>query len=235
MKKEPVQFSLVKPKKISESIIDQIREEIVSGRLKPGDKLPTERELAEQIGVSRPPVREAIKQLIYGGFLESSQGSGTYVKSVTGNIFTDPLKEQIKTSKRAFNELAVLRGNMEKWAVAEACKNGTPEQLEKLSVIVEQMKNPDNLTDFINLDLEFHRIIAEMTQNTIYLHLISSISNLLIPLYQADGFSTDLDMEEFTAVHINIFEAIKGHDRDSSESAMQAHVDYLVAKREAMD
>lgn len=234
LKNEPVQFNVVKPKKLSEAIIEQIREEIISGRLKPGDKLPTERKLAEQIGVSRPPVREAIKQLIYGGFLESSQGSGTYVRSITGNLFSEPLKEQIKTSPKAFKELAILRGNLEKWAVREAAQLATPEQLERLENAVNQMKSPKDMNDCINWDLEFHRIIAEMSQNAIYLHLISSISNLFIPLVQSEGFDLKDDLDHFMTIHSQIFQAIKAGDGKAAEAAMQEHMEYLVEKRETL-
>ena len=87
-------FEPIRPKKISEEIVDQIKSLISKGDLKPGDRIPSERELAVMLGVSRPSVREAIMVLDAMGFLEARQGGGTYVRSLMDASITDPAPEE---------------------------------------------------------------------------------------------------------------------------------------------
>ena len=86
----------IRPKKISEEIVNRIKQLISSGELKPGDRIPSERELATMLGVSRPSVREAIMVLDAMGFLESRQGGGTFVKALTEGSITDPLAKLVE-------------------------------------------------------------------------------------------------------------------------------------------
>ncbi|MCK4507540.1 MAG: FadR family transcriptional regulator, partial [Desulfuromonadales bacterium] len=86
----------IRPKKISEEIVDQIKQLIAKGDLKPGDRIPSERDLATMLGVSRPSVREAIMVLEAMGFLDSRQGGGTFVKTLTEVSIMDPLAKLVE-------------------------------------------------------------------------------------------------------------------------------------------
>ena len=92
----PAMFNSIKHTRISDEIANQIKTLISEGRLKPGDRLPPERELIKQLGVSRPSLREALNSLVAMGFLEVKQAKRTYVKSVTSGMMQDPLSLLIK-------------------------------------------------------------------------------------------------------------------------------------------
>ena len=111
-------FQPIKPKKISEEIVEQIKHLISSGDLKPGERIPSERELATMLGVSRPSVREAIMVLEAMGFLESRQGGGTYVRSLTESTIADPLSNIVGSKEpQILYALTEVRMGLETWSV----------------------------------------------------------------------------------------------------------------------
>ena len=109
-------FQSVKPKRVTEEIIEQLLALFREGKIRPGERLPSERELAATLEVSRPSLREALKRLEYNGLLRTVQGSGTYMEDVAGPSFRDPLKEIIRGDSSAMADLAEFRGTIESWA-----------------------------------------------------------------------------------------------------------------------
>lgn len=224
-------FTPIKSKKISEIVFENIKSEIISGTFSSGEKLPSERILAEQMGVSRPTIREAIKQLIFAGYLESSQGDGTYVKSLTGTLMPDTLKEQVEESKTLFTDLAEIRYLIEGWACEQAAKNRTDEDLKRMEAIVDNMSRVTVRKQFTGLDLEFHRTIAEMTKNTISLHLMKSISDIMIPVityHRENLFISDIEIEKLQHQHREIFAHIKAGDPQKARAAMEEHIGFTL-------
>ena len=107
----------IRPKKISEEIVDQIKQLISKGELKPGDRIPSERDLATMLGVSRPSVREAIMVLEAMGFLDSRQGGGTFVRALTEGSIMDPLAKLVeKRDPVLLRALAEVRMGLESWS-----------------------------------------------------------------------------------------------------------------------
>ena len=221
-------FTPIKQKKLSEIVFEQIKTAIIEGKLKPGDKLPGERTLAQELGVSRPPVRDAIKQLIFHGNLET-RGNTTYIKSITGSLLPDPLREQVEHSRRAYQELAEIRELLETWAASKAAQFRNQDQLDHLERIVTNMANPKLEKQIVKLDLDFHRTIAEMTGNMIYLHQITSIAEVMIPIvtqYREKIMISDEDRDLLLKQHTNIYHHIKNQDTEAAREAMREHIGY---------
>ena len=219
-------FKEIKQQKISALIVDQIKDVIREGKLQPGDRLPSERQLAAQLGVSRPPVRDAIKELIFTGYLET-RGNGNYIKSITGALLPNTLKDQVSQSVRAFRELAELRELLEGWAAAKAALNHTPEQIAHLGDIVHGMETSKSRERITSLDLDFHRTVAEMVGNTLYLHQIISISGIMIPIISQYREKILLSDEQFKLLqkhHRDIYEAIRSRDPERAREAMETHI-----------
>src|SRR4030042_99910 len=113
-------FKQIKIRKISEEIVDQIKTAILEGQLKPGDKLPPERELIKELGISRVSLREALNSLESMGFVEIRQGGGSYVRSVVAERVKDPLNLMIKENVNKVFDLIEVRKGLETWAASHA-------------------------------------------------------------------------------------------------------------------
>ena len=135
-----VMFKSIKHTRVSDEIVNQMKNLISEGILKPGDRLPPERELIKQFGVSRPSLREALNSLVTMGFLEVNQAKRTFVKSVTSERMEDPLSLLIKTDTQKIFDLIEVRKAMEAWGAFLAAQRATEEDIKQLESIIEEMK-----------------------------------------------------------------------------------------------
>jgi GntR family transcriptional regulator, transcriptional repressor for pyruvate dehydrogenase complex len=133
-------FKPIKVRHISEEVFDQIKTAIIEGDLKPGDKLPSERELTSSLGVSRLPVREALKLLVNMGFIETKQGGGSYVRSLLADRMRDPIGLMMKDSEDKIFELLDVRKEIETWSVSYAAQRATEEEISSLLDIINEAK-----------------------------------------------------------------------------------------------
>jgi len=222
-------FQPIKPKKISEEIVQQIKQLISSGDLKPGERIPSERELATMLGVSRPSVREAIMVLEAMGFLEARQGGGTYVRSLTEVTIADPLSNIVGSKEpQILYALTEVRMGLETWSAYLAAKRATDEQLKRLRdlFVIMEKQAADGGWD-AEIDAKFHYVITEATQNTIQVHVLNTIHSLfqttimvaLTEFYQKEGYLVKL-----LSQHRDILEAIEARDPERAREAMRAHL-----------
>ncbi|MGD9343686.1 MAG: GntR family transcriptional regulator, partial [Desulfuromonadales bacterium] len=131
----------IRPKKISEEIVSQIKQLISKGDLKPGDRIPSERELATMLGVSRPSVREAIMVLEAMGFVESRQGGGTYVKALTEASIMNPLAKLVeKRDPELLRSLAEVRMGLESWSAYLAAQRATDADIAEMRRLYKIME-----------------------------------------------------------------------------------------------
>lgn len=160
------------PSKIAEYIKIEIKE----GRLKPGDKLPSERELVKELGVSRSSVREAIKSLTIMGYLEPVERKGTFIsKKYIENKYANSELNSILNRAPIF-DLMEVRMFLEEKFISLAVNRATDEDIEKLNKALEKMKKPsDNIVDFFQGDLEYHFALAEATHNIVIIELMKVI------------------------------------------------------------
>ena len=228
-------FQPIKPKKISEEIVGQIKKLITSGDLKPGERIPSERELATALGVSRPSVREAIMVLEAMGFLESRQGGGTFVRSLTEVTIADPLSNIVGSKEpKVLYALTEVRMGLETWSAYLAAKRATDEQINRLRSLFEIMESQAAQGGWdAEVDAKFHYTITEATHNTIQVHVLDSIhslfqTNIMVALsefYQKEGY-----LERLLSQHRNILEAIAARDPEKAQQAMRAHLELVEEK-----
>jgi GntR family transcriptional repressor for pyruvate dehydrogenase complex len=221
-----------------EQVVEQIQDGIRSGELKPGQRLPTERELGETFGVSRGVIREALKVLVSMGLVESRQGSGNYVDSDPVPSITRALTLSAKPEEETLFALFELREPLEAMATRLAAERRTPEQAERLIAAAEQSRDgamTDDLDLFSAGDLAFHSIIYEAAANSSMTAIVTAVRELL---GQTLHLVVEITGTMATAAdqHRAIADAIIEGNADLAAERMAAHVRYNAdALREMVD
>ncbi len=228
-------FEPIRPKKISEEIVNQIKQLISIGELKPGDRIPSERELSSMLGVSRPSVREAIMVLEAMGFLESRQGGGTYVKALTEASILDPLAKLIEQrDPELLRSLAEVRMGLESWSAYLAAKRATEHDIAELRRIYYVMEKQAARGGWDSeVDAEFHYAITAASHNSLQMHVLDSIHSLfhttiqvaLMEFYQQEGH-----VQLLLTHHREIMEAIAAHEPELARQKMMNHLSMVEEK-----
>ena len=186
-------YKTVRTSRLYEQIVQQIEDSILKGALKPGDQLPAERELAQQFGVSRTAVREAVKALREKGLVEAYSGRGTFVRDGTSQAIRQSLDLMIKIGQQDGSpHLAELRAILEPEIAALAAIRIDEQHLASMREAVDVMDRARNDPDaYIEADLDFHLCLAEAAANPLILSLIDSIVGMLreqrMRIFQVDG------------------------------------------------
>lgn len=228
-------FKPIRPKKLSEEIVDQIKELISKGELNPGQKIPSERELASFLGVSRPSVREAIMVLEAMGFLESRQGGGTYVRSLADVTMADPLANMVeRRDPRMLHALTEVRLGLETWSAYLAAKRANESEINRLrelyAIMVEQAAKGGWDAE---IDAEFHLKITAASHNTLQVHVLNTIQSLFQTTIMAalsEFYSKEGYIELLLNHHREILEAIADHDPERARDKMMEHLTLVEEK-----
>lgn len=219
-------FRAIEQRKVSAQIVDQVKNLIASGKLKPGDALPPERELMKVFNVSRPTLREALNTLSTMGFVQMAQRRRTRVKSLVPSNITEPLHHLLKEDMKVSLELIESRSIIETGNVRLAARRATQDDIERLEKCLEKMgqKLRDNKS-FTDEDAAFHLAIAEATHNKIQTHLMFSIYDLLKEKVGLCYFNDETDY--MYQQHCDIVEAIKAKDERRAQNRMEVHLSYV--------
>jgi GntR family transcriptional repressor for pyruvate dehydrogenase complex len=218
-------YKIVRSSRLYEQIVQQVEESIHKGAMKPGDQLPPERELAQQFGVSRTAVREAVKALREKGLVEAYPGRGTFITDGTSYSMRQSLDRMLRVGQaEGSGFLAEVREILEPEIAGMAATRADAEDLvsmrEQIRTMDEARKDPDA---FIEADLDFHLTLAEAAANPIILSLIDSIVGLLreqrMSIFQVEG-----GPERGQYHHKKILEAIEHKDPAGAREAMKAHL-----------
>jgi GntR family transcriptional repressor for pyruvate dehydrogenase complex len=175
-------FHKVQPEKLAQTVGRQIELLILRGILRPGERLPAERELADKLGVSRPSLREAIADMSARGLLTSRPGSGVYVAEALAATFPEPLIRLFAAHDEAVFDYIAFRRDIEALAAERAARLGSDTDLTVVASCFARMeaahlkKNP---AVEAALDAEFHLAIIEAGHNTVMLHMMRSMYGLL--------------------------------------------------------
>jgi len=225
-------FKLIKHIKVSDEIIQQVKNLISEGRLKPGDRLPPERELVKEFGVSRPSLREALNSLVGMGFLEV-KGKRTFIKSVASESIQGPLSLLIKADAQKLFDLIEVRKAIEAWGAFYAAHRATEEDIKQLENIIEEMKKAfEERQPWEKQDADFHLCIAQATHNTIQTHIMSTIYDLLRESV-ARVFKDRAKVKKLLDQHNRIFNAIKNHSSDKARERTLEHLNYVESELKA--
>lgn len=212
-----------------DKIILQLKQLITSGQLKPGDRLPAERLLAEKLGVGRSYVREAILKLEFYGLLKTSPQSGTYVSGLSIKVLDNLISDIIKFNKDDFSALIEARYYIELDAVRLAAERRTEQDVVELKAALEdyELKIEQNL-NAVEEDMLFHIKIARATKNSV----IESMMIVLVPDLIKSIIENNICGKARSKIaiteHREIFKAIQERDIDAAENAMAAHLDEVL-------
>jgi GntR family transcriptional repressor for pyruvate dehydrogenase complex len=218
-------YSPIRSNKVFEQIAEQIEQLILSGKLRSGDRLPTERELAEQFQASRTAVREAMKTLAQRGLVDMRPGRGTLVIDGTSQAMRHSLDLMMRVGQLSSSaELVEVREILEPEIAAMAAARATEEHLAALAEAVRVMD--DNLHDadrYIAADNDFHRTLARATQNTFILAFLDSLVDLLSE-QRKHIFSVTGGPVRGQEHHKLLLETILRHDPETARTAMRSHL-----------
>lgn len=219
--------------RVSDRVTDRILARIASGEWAPGQRLPGERKLAEDMGVSRVSVRAALQTLKTQGFVDAVQGGGTRVISSSRTL--DPaLAELVRVDQDNLADLAEIRAILEAWAVRRAAEHASDEQVAELAAIMEATEADINRGKHkTENDIRFHLAIAKASGSGVYMHLMGTFRGILHQMldhHRYEMFSTPEDDHTILAHHRAIFDGIRGHDPHGAVRAMQTHLGWVVAR-----
>ncbi len=225
----------IRPRKISEEIVEQIKSLISRGELKPGDRVPSERELAAMLGVSRPSVREAINALDAMGFLEAKQGGGTFVRTLTEISIADPLSTLVKTKDPAMlRALAEVRMGLESWSAYLAARRAEDSEIAEMSRVYAIMEEQAAHGGWDpEVDAEFHYVITAASHNSLQMHVLDSIHSLFhttIQVALTEFYRQEGHVEKLLNQHREIMEAIAAHDPERARQKMMEHLTMVEEK-----
>jgi GntR family transcriptional repressor for pyruvate dehydrogenase complex len=218
-------YTAVRASRLYQQIVEQIEQSIRSGTLKAGDQLPAERELAEQFGVSRTAVREAVKALFEKGLVEAMPGRGTFVVDATPQTIRQSFDSMLSFGRSdGFKFLADVREILEPEIAARAAERAGDKQLTAMREAIATMDaSPHDPPAFIEADLDFHLALAEAAHNPLILALIDSIVGLLRE-QRTKVFDAAEGPVHGQYHHRRILDAVERHDFQAARQAMVAHL-----------
>jgi len=217
-------FESVRRAKVYEEVARQI-ERLILKKLQPGDKLPSERELAETLGVSRSSIRDAIRSLELMGLVEPRQGAGTVVLELSTDSLVNPLANTLKRKEELIGELLDFRKMFEPSLAARAATHASDEEIAEMEEILERQERKLRQGESaIAEDSEFHYSIALASRNSVVFKVLDTLMDLL-----RDTRERSLQIEgrpqKSLAGHRRILMAIKRHDAEAAKAAMRRHIE----------
>ena len=228
-------FEPIQQEKLSHGVIRQIESLILRGILRPGERLPPERELSERMGVSRPSLREALGDLQERGLLMTKAGAGVYVADVLGSAFAPALIALFASHDAAVFDYISFRRDLEGLAAERAARLGTDTDLQVIETIFQKMEaahQKRNPADEAHLDADFHLSIIEASHNIIMLHMMRSMYDLLregVFYNRAMMFKQRTTRDTLLDQHRAINTALQARDAAGARAAVEAHLNYVDA------
>jgi GntR family transcriptional repressor for pyruvate dehydrogenase complex len=213
-------------KSVTEQLTDLLKQRILRGELKPGDKLPTEMELCSLYSVSRTSVRQAIAALASLGLVEAKVGGGTFVRMSDGSEVMEPILLHTFLNAPEFGQLAEFRRLMEPAVTELACEKASAEEIEKLAEIYAEMEeNENDLEAFARLDWQFHLTIAQISKNPYIIKVYEAMSEILQAAFA--GIVAKNGNHGGWHYHGEIVEAFRRKDAARAGSIMREHMEHL--------
>lgn len=225
--KQAARFShLAREPRLSDRVAQLLRESILERQLSPGDRLPTERELGEQFGVSRTVVREAVRTLVAKGLVEVRSGSGVYVASVDEGAVRESMTMFLHgVGVPGYAQVHEVRQVLELEIAALAAERATEADIEALTQACAEMAAGVGDIDAASAaDVEFHRVLARATYNRLFIVMIDSIGDILLEIRKAT-LGIRGRAKKGVQFHQAILDRVAAHDVDGAREAMRIHLE----------
>ncbi len=226
-------FRPIDSEKLSVAVVRQIEELILRGILRPGERLPAERELAERLNVSRPILRDAIGVLQSSGLVSTKPGAGIFIADVLGSAFSPALIQLFGRHDEAVYDYLSFRRDMEGLAAERAAQYATKADLQVVQAVFDKMEAAQakrNTADDAQLDAEFHRSIIEASHNVVMLHMMRSMYELLregVFYNRQVMFRQRTTRQLLLDQHRAINAALQIRDGSAARKAVEEHLDYV--------
>lgn len=217
----------IKKTRIYEEVVGQIHELIREGKLRAGDQLPSERELAETFKVSRTSVREAIRALETEGLVVTRTGMGTFVADLPIESLVATFAKLLIEEKDALADIFETRKLVEPHIASLAAERATQTDIERMKQILNNQKSEITRGESgVEADAEFHFAIGQATQNQALKKLISGLMDILSHSRE-ESLQTPGRRQASLASHREILSAIEDHDQDRAQEAMLRHIEQV--------
>ncbi|PKM89219.1 MAG: FadR family transcriptional regulator [Firmicutes bacterium HGW-Firmicutes-12] len=223
-------FKQISSDKVYTQIMNQIKVGISNGELKRGDRLPSERVMAEQLGVSRATVREAIRSLEIMGLVQCNQGEGNFITNNLENSLAEPVSIMFQLNQGKINEINELRRALEFEAVKLATNKISDTSIYKLEELCSILENSKKESERAEADRKFHYEIAKASGNILIINILNAASFLIEDLIKDIRFKIMVNEENVCKInqqHRSILKAIKLKKPDKAVCCMRAHMDYV--------
>lgn len=234
-------FQEINSEKLSKSVVRQVEQLILRGILRPGERLPSERELAEKLAVSRPSLREALSELQGSGLLTSRAGAGIFVAEVLGSAFSPALMRLFGTHDEAVYDYLAFRKDLEGLAAERAARVGSNTDLKVINAIyfkMEAAQSKRSSDEEARLDAQFHMSICEAGHNVVMLHMMRSMYELLqtgVFYNRQATFRQRSGRSELLGQHRAINEALQARDPEAARAAVHNHLDFVASVLKTQD
>ncbi|MCC3355871.1 FadR/GntR family transcriptional regulator [Bacillus sp. REN16] len=225
-----MEYKHIKPKKIYEEVEEALHTMILTGKLKPGDRLESVQQLAENFQVSRSAIREALSALKAKGFIDIKQGEGTFVKEFEASRFFIPLSSAILMNKKDVVHLLEVRKIIETGVAVSAAKNRNEQDLKAMAEALDEMKGIHGDGELgEKADFKFHLALSAASHNPLLSSILDQISGLMIETMKETRriwlFSKQTAIEKLYREHVQIYQAIEERNQEKSRLAMQMHLE----------
>jgi DNA-binding FadR family transcriptional regulator len=220
----------VSRRKLSDEVFDRLYAMLLNGDYRPGDSLPSERQLMEMFGVGRPAVREAMQSLERAGLVSIHHGQRPTVTMPTASGVLSQIEltamHMLSSSPQSLEQLKEARAFFELGMVARAAQKATDKDIERLETLLEMQRSQLNVDvgAFIKTDMSFHVAIAEMTGNAIFIAVSNAMLNWLAN-FHTEALHWKGNEHVTLEEHARILDAIRSHDGDAATGEMRAHLD----------
>ncbi len=216
---------LTSPTTVSrDTIASYLAEELLSGRLPAGTRLPSERQLATRLGVSRPVVREVLRTLVERGLLEVSPGRGTFARAMEPNDIAGPMTSVYRRRNATPRDLVQARTMLECEAAALAARRATSEEVAELDTLVSRIDEADDIIAKARADVAFHARIAQISGNPVIETMFVSITGLAFEHMLRSSADPTIP-NEANPYHQAVVDGIRAHDPLAARQAMHAHLE----------
>src|SRR5438477_3576943 len=221
-------FQVVRPEKnglMAEQVVIQVRDMIREGKLRPGDRLPPERELAKRLGISRASLRHGLRFLAAIGVLTSRHGSGTYIAEGPPALDSEPLRMLAELHRFTPDEMFEARKLLEVGLAGLAAQHAQPDHMAVMAEEVTEMyATLDDPQEYLVHDIRFHRAVAAASGNQILAALMNMVSTAMYERRRAT-VQRATDLKESAEFHRKIYRLIRAHKSDEARAAMNEHLE----------